>query len=67
MFLQQVPQLLEVLLVQDLGRLVLEEASARFLSHSEVERVLVVRLLVEETGDVLVGGVLFFLLVLLVF
>lgn len=45
---QQVPKLLQVLLVKHLGCFVLEKTSARFLPHAEVQRILVVWFLVEE-------------------
>ena len=49
--LEKVPQVFEIFLLEDFGGLVLEEASASFLAHLEVEGVLGVRLLKEEFWD----------------
>ncbi len=58
--LQQIPQLFQILLVKHLRCLVLKEASARFLAYTEVQRVFIIRLLVEELGYVLESRVLLF-------
>ena len=67
MLFEQVPQVLQVLLLQNFTCLVLQEASARLLADLEVQRVLIGRLFEEEARDGLERGVpsLFNLLLLL--
>ena len=67
MLFQEIPKLLQILLVKYFSCFILEEPGARFLADAEVQRVLVVRLLVKELWNIFKSRILLFLQLLFIF